>query len=196
MNIIPYRQQAGDLGFGQRQGINIQDSKVPWQFCRFRLKVVQVAFSRQICWGVGGGSDITRVEGINRVNGGELARTLYRPLSICLQVESQGVPAPAQQSRARICKEPRNRFPPCRGSTTTVFVVPARLAAQAGVIYSSDQIPGLLKRTQKKLRNPCYQIGLHQWHFHWGNTCLFLPPTTCCTVTVNEIKDTQFVLLI
>jgi hypothetical protein len=37
---------------------------------------------------------------------------------------------------------------------------------------------------------------LHQLHFHWGNTCLFLPPTTCFTVTVNEIKDTQFVLLI
>jgi hypothetical protein len=37
---------------------------------------------------------------------------------------------------------------------------------------------------------------LHRRHIHWGNTCLFLPPTTCFTVTVNEIKDTQFVLLI
>jgi hypothetical protein len=25
---------------------------------------------------------------------------------------------------------------------------------------------------------------LHQWHFHWGNTCLFLPPTTCTVQTV------------
>ncbi len=49
----------------------------------------------------------------------------------------------------------------------------------------------------KKITEPMLSNWiLHQWHFHWGNTCLFLPPTTCFTVTVNEIKDTQFVLLI
>ncbi len=37
---------------------------------------------------------------------------------------------------------------------------------------------------------------LHRRHIHWGNTCLFLPPTTCFTVTVSAIKDTQFVLLV
>ncbi len=49
----------------------------------------------------------------------------------------------------------------------------------------------------KKITEPMLSNWiLHQWHFHWGNTCLFLPPTTCFTVTVNEIRDTQFVLLI
>jgi hypothetical protein len=60
--------------------------------------------------------------------------------------------------------------------------------------FSDDDIfdPHSKKITEPMLSNWI----LHQWHFHWGNTCLFLPPTTCFTVTVNEIKDTQFVLLI
>ncbi len=32
---------------------------------------------------------------------------------------------------------------------------------------------------------------LHRRYIHWGNTCLFMPLTTCFTVTVNAIKDTQ-----
>ena len=49
----------------------------------------------------------------------------------------------------------------------------------------------------KKISEPMLSNWiLHRRHIHWGNTCLFLPPTTCFTVTVNEIKDTQFVLLI
>jgi hypothetical protein len=50
---------------------------------------------------------------------------------------------------ARICKpfkEPRKRFPACRASTTTLFVVPVRQATYAGGIESSESIPGLLKR--------------------------------------------------
>ncbi len=49
----------------------------------------------------------------------------------------------------------------------------------------------------KKITEPMLSNSmLHLRHIHWGNTCLFLPPTTSFTVTVNEIKDTQFVLLI
>ncbi len=56
-----------------------------------------------------------------------------------------------RNARARICKpfkEPRNRFPAWLAATTTLFVVPARQAAQAGGIDSSESIPGLLKRLQ------------------------------------------------
>ncbi len=57
----------------------------------------------------------------------------------------------SKQSWARICKpfkEPRNRFSACRVGTTTLFVVPARLATEAGRIDSSESIPGLYKRLQ------------------------------------------------
>ncbi len=27
---------------------------------------------------------------------------------------------------------------------------------------------------------------LHRRHIHWGNTCLFLPPTTCFTITASN----------
>ncbi len=58
-------------------------------------------------------------------------------------------------------------------------------------------IVGIYKMHSKKITEPMLSNWiLHQLHFHWGNSCLFLPPTTCFTVTVNEIKDTQFVLLI
>jgi hypothetical protein len=51
-------------------------------------------------------------------------------------------------NRASICKpfqEPRNRFPPWRAGTTTLYDVPAR---QAGGIDFLESIPGLLKRLQ------------------------------------------------
>jgi hypothetical protein len=53
--------------------------------------------------------------------------------------------------RARICKpfqEPRNRFPAWRDCTTTLFVVAARHATEAGGIESSESIPGLLEHFQ------------------------------------------------
>ncbi len=54
-------------------------------------------------------------------------------------------------TRARICKPfkgPRNRFPAWRASMTTLFVVPARQATEAGEIDSSESIPGLHKHLQ------------------------------------------------
>ncbi len=61
-------------------------------------------------------------------------------------------------------------------------------------IYNPDHVfwPHSKKITEPMLSNWI----LHRRHIHWGNTCLFLPPTTCFTITVNEIKVTQFVLLI
>ncbi len=52
---------------------------------------------------------------------------------------------------ARVCKpfkEPRNQFPAWRPGTTSLFVVPGRLATKAGGIESSESILGLLKRLQ------------------------------------------------
>jgi hypothetical protein len=57
---------------------------------------------------------------------------------------------------ARICiplKEPRNRFPAWRAGTSTLFVVPARHATQADGIDSSESIPGLFKRLQRRALN-------------------------------------------
>ncbi len=54
---------------------------------------------------------------------------------------------------ARICKpfkEHRNRFPAWRAGTTTLLVVPARHASNAGGMQSSESIPGLLKRLQRR----------------------------------------------
>jgi hypothetical protein len=51
--------------------------------------------------------------------------------------------------------------------------------------------------TIKRITEPMLSTWiLHRRHIHWGNNCLFLLPTTCFTVTVNEIKVTRFVLLI
>jgi len=62
----------------------------------------------------------------------------------------------------RICKpfkEPRNRFPARLAGTTTLFVVPARQAAQTGGIDSSESIPGLLKRLRVRAL-VCYSPNL------------------------------------
>ncbi len=59
--------------------------------------------------------------------------------------------APIKEDRARICrllKKPRNLFPAWRAGTTTLFVVPARQATQAGWIDSLESISGLYKRLQ------------------------------------------------
>ncbi len=45
-------------------------------------------------------------------------------------------------------KEPRNQFPAWQAGTTTLLVVPARQAAQAGAIDSSESIHGLHERLQ------------------------------------------------
>jgi hypothetical protein len=58
---------------------------------------------------------------------------------------------PQQAYRARIFKpfkEPRNRFLAWRTGMTTLYVVPARQATQAGGTDSSESIPGLLKCLQ------------------------------------------------
>jgi len=55
------------------------------------------------------------------------------------------------QSRARICKpykEPRNQFSAWRAGTTTLIFVSHSQATKAVGIYSSDSIPGFLKRLQ------------------------------------------------
>jgi hypothetical protein len=53
--------------------------------------------------------------------------------------------------KSRICKpfrEPRNRYPAWRASTTTMFDVPARQVTKADGMNSLESIPGLLKRLQ------------------------------------------------
>jgi hypothetical protein len=55
---------------------------------------------------------------------------------------------------SRICKpfkEPRNRFPAWRAVMTTLFVIPARQATQAGRTDSSESILGSLNVYKKGL---------------------------------------------
>ncbi len=60
------------------------------------------------------------------------------------KIDSKASIPPAYVTGARICKpfkEPRNRYPDRRASTTTLFVVPARQA-------TSESIPVLHKHLQ------------------------------------------------
>ncbi len=70
--------------------------------------------------------------------------TLILPYSLCSYF---------LEGWARICKrfkEPRNRFLGWRAGTTNLFFVPARQATLAGGIDSSESMPGLLKRLQRR----------------------------------------------
>ncbi len=105
------------------------------------------------------------------------------------------------QYRARIrrpFKESQNRFPAWRARTTTLFVLPARQATQAGEIDSSESIPGLHKHLQTRA---LYMRSLYIVLYTYMQTkIVYVPEESIQQFTPTELKShvktLQFALLI